>query len=63
MGLVDYIAIALIALAVGGAIFYIVRAKKRGQKCIGCPYAKTCNKNCTCTVNLEKTEEDNPNDK
>ena len=33
------------------ASFYIIRSKKRGQKCIGCPYAKTCkSKNC-CSKN------------
>lgn len=46
MGIIDYIAIAAIALIVGAAIFYIVRAKKRGQKCIGCPHAKQCGGNC-----------------
>ena len=44
MGAVDYIAIAAIILIVGAAIFYIVRAKKRGEKCVGCPYAKECSK-------------------
>lgn len=39
----DVIAIILIVLIIGAAIFYIVKAKKRGQKCIGCPYSKTCN--------------------
>jgi hypothetical protein len=49
MGIVDYIAIAVIVLIVGAALFYIVRAKKHGQKCIGCPYAKHCNRNsCSC---------------
>ena len=42
MGFVDYIAIAAIVLIVGAAVFYIVRAKKRGEKCVGCPYAKQC---------------------
>lgn len=38
----------LLTLA-GGILFYILRAKKRGQKCIGCPYAKSCGKaQCTC---------------
>ena len=46
MSTVDYIAIAAIALIIGAAIFYIVRSKKRGQKCIGCPYAKQCGGNC-----------------
>lgn len=47
MGLVDYLLIGLIVLIVGLAAFYVIRAKKKGQKCIGCPYSKTCTKdNC-----------------
>ncbi len=49
----DLIVIGLIILFIGGAVFYIVRAKRKGQKCIGCPYAKECAKakkssGCTC---------------
>ena len=40
----DIIAIVIIVLILFLAIFYIIRAKKKGQKCIGCPYAKKCNK-------------------
>ncbi len=36
--------ILIIILIIGGALFYIIRAKKKGQKCIGCPHSKTCNK-------------------
>ena len=39
------IPIVVISLIVFGAIFYIVKSKKNGQKCIGCPFSKTCNKN------------------
>ncbi len=46
MGTVDYIAIAAIVLILGAAVLYIVRAKKRGEKCVGCPYAKQCGGNC-----------------
>ncbi len=35
----------LVALA-AGVIWYLLRAKKRGQSCIGCPYAKQCNGHC-----------------
>lgn len=42
MTLADYIAIAVILLIVGGAALYIIRAKKKGTACIGCPDAKTC---------------------
>jgi hypothetical protein len=45
---VDIIVLLLILLAVGGAIFYIVRAKKNGQKCVGCPYSKECSGSCSC---------------
>ena len=46
MSIVDYIAIAAIVLIVGASVFYIVRAKKRGEKCVGCPYAKQCGGKC-----------------
>ena len=42
MNPLDFIIIAVIALAVGAAAFYVWRAKKRGQKCIGCPYCDSC---------------------
>ncbi len=42
MNLVNIIIVAVIVLILGGAVFYIVREKKRGTKCIGCPAGKTC---------------------
>ena len=44
MGLTDIIILAVIAILIGGAIFYIIREKKKGKKCIGCPYAGSCGK-------------------
>ena len=44
----DIIVLVIVALIIGGASLYIIRAKKRGQKCIGCPYAKSCASHCTC---------------
>ena len=46
MGIVDYITIAVIVLVLGAAVCYIVRAKRRGEKCIGCPYCKQCGGHC-----------------
>ena len=57
MGAVDYIAIAAIALIVGAAVFYLIRAKKRGQKCVGCPYSKQCGSSCTCKEKEKETKE------
>ncbi len=42
MQFTDIIVIAIIGLIIGGAIVYIVKAKKKGKKCIGCPYAGSC---------------------
>ena len=38
----DLILIVIILLIVGAAVAYIVKAKKQGVKCIGCPHAKEC---------------------
>lgn len=35
------IVLVLVAIA-AGIVWYLIRAKKRGQGCIGCPYAKQC---------------------
>ena len=49
----DYIAIAVIALIIGAAVFYIVRARRRGEKCVGCPYAKQCGGKCGSCGNVK----------
>lgn len=58
----NVIIIAVLLLVLGGAIVYIVRAKKRGTKCIGCPAAACCpSKNgkqtdCGCGCHCEDRE-------
>ena len=42
----DLIIVLIIAAILGFAIFYIVRSKKRGGKCIGCPDSSSCTGNC-----------------
>ena len=58
---INLIVIAVLAAIVGGAVYYIYRAKKRGQKCIGCPYAKSCQGGCSShhssESSLDKTED------
>ncbi len=44
MNLTTIFAIAILALIVSLAVRYIVREKRRGTKCIGCPFAGTCEK-------------------
>lgn len=38
----DLIVILIVALCVAAAIIYIVKEKKKGTVCIGCPHAGTC---------------------
>lgn len=38
----DLIVLAVIVLVIGVAVVYIIRAKKRGTKCIGCPAGGCC---------------------
>lgn len=46
MTIPEIIILAVVALAIALAVIYIYRAKKRGEKCIGCPYSKECNGKC-----------------
>ena len=48
MELIDWIVMGVVLLIIGAAVTYIVRAKKRGQKCVGCPHSGSCGKNCGC---------------
>ena len=38
----NLIIILILAVIVGGILVYLYKAKKRGEGCIGCPYAKQC---------------------
>ena len=53
---IDMIIVAVIVLIVGAASAYIIKAKKSGKKCIGCPDSSSCHSqasnpcggNCSC---------------
>ena len=54
----DFIIVAVILIVVGCAAGYIIKAKKGGQKCIGCPSSKTCaGKNCSCGCSFDANNE------
>ncbi len=42
----DIIVIAIVAAVIGAICFYLYRQKKKGIKCVGCPYAKECAGKC-----------------
>jgi hypothetical protein len=49
---------AIIVAIIGLAAFYVVRSKKKGRKCIGCPTSGTCPSakygGCACGMNNEE---------
>ncbi len=50
----DVIIVVILVLIVGAIGLYLYRAKKRGEKCIGCPYAKQCGGSCSGCANHKK---------
>ena len=43
----NIVIILVLAAILGGAAWYIYKAKKSGAKCIGCPDSGTCSGNCS----------------
>ena len=43
----NIIIIAVLLLILGGATAYIIKAKKSGKKCIGCPSGGSCGGSCS----------------
>ena len=41
----DIIAFLVLFIIIALALTYIIKRKKAGDKCIGCPYAKECKRN------------------
>lgn len=48
----DIIALAVVLTVVALAAGYIIRAKRRGEKCIGCPHSGSCSGRCGGAVYL-----------
>lgn len=44
----DIIVIAVLAVLIGGAVYYMIRQKKRGARCIGCSMGGSCGGCCSC---------------
>ncbi len=47
LGYADFVVLIILAGIIGGIVYYLYRAKKRGETCIGCPYAKQCGSSCS----------------
>lgn len=42
----NFIIAAIVLIIIGAAVAYIVKEKKRGVKCIGCPAGASCAGRC-----------------
>ena len=51
--MINVILIGIIGLILGIAIGYIIKEKKKGVRCIGCPDAGSCGGNCNCGTNVK----------
>ncbi len=60
MDIADIIIIFIVAAVVTGIGVYLYKAKKRGETCIGCPYAKQCSSKCNgnCSGKTINTKSD-----
>ena len=52
----DYIALAVVAIIVVAAVIYIIKQKKSGAGCIGCPHANMCPSKGGCSCCKDKKE-------
>lgn len=49
----NIIIIVSVVLIISAVTFYIVKQKKKGVKCIGCPYAKQCGGSCSSEPDID----------
>lgn len=62
----NFLLIVVLLFILGGAIAYVVKAKKNGVKCIGCPTGAACGKkdnpgddcsgNCSSCLGCEQSK-------
>lgn len=50
----ELISLLAVAVILSLSVVYIVRRKKKGGGCIGCPYASSCKSKCHCKEDSEK---------
>lgn len=56
----DLVVIGILLIIIGAAVIYIIKAKKSGSKCIGCPASGNCSSKssghsgCGCGCHSDK---------
>lgn len=49
----NIVIIVLLALIIGSALIYVLKQRKKGVKCIGCPNGENCSGDC-CNCDSKK---------
>ena len=49
----DILIVAFLIALVAGILRYLIRAKKHGDSCIGCPHANCCKAGGACSCGKE----------
>ena len=44
----DLIVVIILVIVIGLSALYVIKEKKKGTKCIGCPHANTCSSRSAC---------------
>lgn len=52
----NIIIILIISSIICAAVYHVYNTKKKGHKCIGCPYAKQCTKKHVNQMTKNKTQ-------
>ena len=47
----NLIIVLIVAVIVVGIVVYLIKSKKSGKACTGCPYSKQCSGNCNSNDN------------
>ncbi|MBR2907228.1 MAG: FeoB-associated Cys-rich membrane protein [Clostridia bacterium] len=64
MGPIDFVIIGIVLVIVALAVWYVIRAKKRGARCIGCPSGGSCSGGCAgCSLHMTSGEAEDPETK
>ena len=54
----NYIILGVLLIIVSAALVYIVKEKKKGKKCIGCPDGNSCSGSCAGCTSCTQKEKD-----
>lgn len=46
--MINLLVLGIVIAIIGMAVFYIIKAKKRGDRCIGCSLCTSKKATCTC---------------